>query len=133
MLDKNFKELLEQALEQDKDEVLGIISNYISKLIIDNINKFNSLEETNLKKYIDSNVENSLDILEVSINSQYYQLIDKLRIISRILCGRDELLDYYYYQGSLPVIDTLSILSNRLKELEYKINNITMNTNSDET
>ena len=42
MLDKNFKELLEQALEQDKDEVLGIISNYISKLIIDNINKFNS-------------------------------------------------------------------------------------------
>lgn len=52
MLDKNFKELLEQALEQDKDEILEIISSYISKSIIDNINKFNSLEETDLKRYI---------------------------------------------------------------------------------
>ena len=133
MLDQDFKKLLEQALEQDKDEILGIISNYISKSIINNINKFNSLEETDLKKYIDSNVENNLDILEVNINSQYHQLIDKLRIVNKILCGREELLDYYYYQGSFPIIDMISILNNRLGELEYRINNIIMNTNSDET
>lgn len=132
MLDQDFKKLLEQALEQDKDEILSIISNYISKSIINNINKFNSLEETDLKKYIDSNVENNLDMLEVSINSQYYQLIDKLRIVNKILCGRDELLDYYYYQGSLPIVDMLSILNNKVEELEYRINNIIMNSNSDE-
>ena len=133
MLDQDFKKLLEQALEQDKDEILGIISNYISKSIINNINKFNSLEETDLKRYIDSNVENNLDMLEVSINSQYHQLIDKLRIVNKILCGREELLDYYYYQGSFPIIDMISILNNRLGELEYRINNIIMNSNSDET
>ena len=133
MLDQDFKKLLEQALEQDKDEILGIISNYISKSIINNINKFNSLEETDLKKYIDSNVENNLDMLEVSINSQYHQLIDKLSTVNKILCGREELLDYYYYQGSFPIIDMISMLNNKLGDLEYRINNIIMNSNSDET
>ena len=133
MLDQDFKKLLEQALERDKEEILGIISNYISKSIINNINKFNSLEETDLKKYIDSNVENNLDMLELSINSQYHQLIDKLMIVNKILCGREELLDYYYYQGSLPIIDMISMLNNKLGDLEYRINNIIMNSNSDET
>lgn len=133
MLDKNFKELLEQALEQDKDEILEIISSYISKSIIDNINKFNSLEETDLKRYIDSNIKINLDVLNVSTNSQYHQLINKLRIVNKILCGREELLDYYYYQGSLPIIDMISMLNNKLGELEYRINNIIMNSNSDET
>lgn len=133
MLDKNFKELLEQALEQDKDEILEIISSYISKSIIDNINKFNSLEETDLKRYIDSNIKINLDVLNVSTNSQYHQLINKLRIVNKILCGREELLDYYYYQGSFPIIDMISMLNNKLGELEYRINNIIMNSNSDET
>lgn len=133
MLDQDFKKLLEQALKQDKDEILEIISNYISKSIIDNINKFNSLEETDLKRYIDSNIKINLDVLNVSTNSQYHQLIDKLRIVNKILCGREELLDYYYYQGSLPIIDMISMLNNKLGELEYRINNIIMNSNSDET
>ena len=116
MLDPEFKELVEKTLEQDRDELLELISNYISKLVVNRIKEIDSLEDTLLKQYIDDR----LNHMKAELSSSDSYILDQVGNLSRSICGREE-LDPYFYRGDRPIIDKLDRLESNIDSLREEI------------